>query len=496
MTTRLIRTCFRIFPLGLLLIFLSIPVPARSDSVPAYAASPATASGTGSFSPYQAHLDAIRKTALKVGIQVVALPSGRIVWEHRSGDVFTPASVVKVLTSFTALKQLGPYHHFTTSIKAAAGPKDGVISGPIWVKGEGDIFLSSEKAWILASQLRARGVRTIQGGVYVDDSFFEPGSQQICLDGKCGGSYNPMLSATAMDFNTVTFRVRPASKPGSPVDVTWHPPGDYILPANLAKTGARGTKTRLKLQSLGLTPEGREKFQVSGLLPVNTTRSYEYRFNVDDPASFFARSFKAMLLQAGIEVGGREARAGKAPPGAEEIASSESAPLGDLLYGLNRHSNNFMAEMLLRSMGAAVMGRPGTVDKGLAVIKKTLRELEIPDAEMVLDCGSGLSRECRVSPRALCQVLVSAYNDFAIAPEFMASLAVNAREGTLKRRMHRPGIVVRGKTGTLNGVVGFSGYVSGPGGRILAVTVLLNEVQDLRAAREAVDAFVEALPAL
>ena len=179
------------------------------------------------------------------------------------------------------------------------------------------------------------------------------------------------------------------------------------------------------------------------------------------------------------------------PVGAKKIATFESAPLGETLYGLNRYSNNFMAEMLLRSLGASVSGPPGTADKGLAAVAKMLLALGVPESEFRLDTGSGLSRICCVSPRAFCKVLEATSRDPSISSAFLASLAVNAQDGTLRRRLRSSVVEVHGKTGTLGDVVAFSGYLTAPGRDTVVTTVILNGVRDLGQAKAAVDAFLE-----
>jgi len=215
--------------------------------------------------------------------------------------------------------------------------------------------------------------------------------------------------------------------------------------------------------------------------------------NVEDPGAFVARSFRAVLQGSGIEILGSAARGGTIPPGAVRLTSSESRPLGQMIYGLNRYSNNFMAEMLLRSLGGAILGPPGTAAKGIAVIGRTLGEIGIPEHEVRLTSGSGLSRQCLASPQAFCRVLLKAYEDPSIGREFFDSLAVNGQEGTLRHRLLRTGVTIRGKTGTLNDVVSFSGYVADPKGGLCAVTILLNQVTNLLEAREALDAFLESV---
>jgi D-alanyl-D-alanine carboxypeptidase/D-alanyl-D-alanine-endopeptidase (penicillin-binding protein 4) len=162
-----------------------------------------------------------------------------------------------------------------------------------------------------------------------------------------------------------------------------------------------------------------------------------------------------------------------------------------LITGLNRYSNNFMAEMLLKSLGGFIAGAPGTSEKGIAIIRTSLREAGIPHEIATLDCGSGLSRFCRVSPATFCRLLSAAWNDKDIREEFISSLALNGGQGTLRRRMCKPGLTVRGKTGTLGDVIGFAGYVTGPSGKTCAAAVILNDVPDRAQARKAVDSLLE-----
>lgn len=425
---------------------------------------------------------------------MVVLPSGRSVWEYHAGVPMVPASLVKILTSYAALKNLGPFYHFATDVYALQRPRNGTVAGNIWIKSEGDFHLVGEDLWSLANELKQRGIRAVEGGVCIDNSFFEPNTEQICLDGKCGSPYNPIISGTAVDFNTINVVVLPGDKPGSAAEVKWFPPGDYIQLINQATTAGKSTRAHLKIVSRGMTPDGREKLQLTGRIPIRSSQGYRYHLNIDDPASFAGYSFREVFEAAGIKFGKKTVRASKVPAGAVELLKYESEPLGESLYGLNRYSNNFMAEMLLRSMGGTVFSPPGTAAKGIAVIQQTLKGIGVSSGEVKLDSGSGLSRDCRVSPRAFCRVLTSVYNDFSVAPEFLASMAMNAKEGTLRKRLRKSPVTVRGKTGTLRNVCAFSGYVSYPGKKVYAVTVLLNHVTNLWEAKKALYDFVEDIP--
>jgi len=162
-----------------------------------------------------------------------------------------------------------------------------------------------------------------------------------------------------VEFNTLTFKLQPGPQVGGPVRMETFPSGDYAVVENQATTAkGHAVESAIHLESQQVTADGRERFVITGQLPAEPEDGIEIHRNVADPAAFFARSFKAMLRQAGIEVRGTGIGAGKMPAEARKLAEYESLPLGDMLYGLNRYSNNFMAEMLLRDLGLPSSERP------------------------------------------------------------------------------------------------------------------------------------------
>jgi len=473
--------CLSLFVIFFILFLSAFPLILH----PAFAADPETPKPV-----FQDALERIQKAGGRTGIQLVLLPSGEVICDYQSKETFVPASLVKVLTSYGALKKLGPSFRFQTGVYALNKPVDGVISGDIWIKGSGDPLFVSESALQLALTIRERGINQIRGGVFVDESFFQPASERICLDGDCAGSYNPLVSAAAIDFNMVTLRLSIPPKAGKAITVDSLSAGNYAHVSGGASTGKKGGNS-LRIRSLGSSGNGHEEFQLSGQGSVKGARAREYRFMAADTAGLFANAVRAALDRSGIRVLGQSAREGTMPPEAVMVASRESAPLSELVATMNKHSNNFMAEMLLKGLGGYVEGSPGTSAKGISVIRSALNASGIAEETGMLNCGSGLSRFCRISPDTFCRLLAAAWQDPVIAEDFTASLAVNAEEGTLRKRMRKPGLTVRGKTGTLNDVIAFCGYVSGPSGKVYAVTVMLNDVKDRFKARQAIDSFLE-----
>jgi serine-type D-Ala-D-Ala carboxypeptidase/endopeptidase (penicillin-binding protein 4) len=439
---------------------------------------------------FQNALERIQKAGGRTGVQLVSLPSGQVICDYQSKESFVPASLVKLLTAYGVLKKLGPAFRFHTGVYAQSEPVEGIITGDIWIKGSGDPLFASERAQQLGQALKERGIRQIRGGVFVDGSFFQPATERICLDGDCTGSYNPVVSAAAIDFNMVTLRLSIPPKPGKAIAVDSLPAGNYAHVSGGASTGKKGGGS-IRIRSLGASGNGHEEFQISGQGSAKGARVREYRFMAADPAGLFANAVRAAFERSGIKVQGQAAKEGTAPAEAVMVASCESASLSELVAGMNKYSNNFMAEMLLKGLGGYVEGSPGTSAKGISVIRNTLNEAGITEETGMLNCGSGLSRFCRISPETFCRLLTAAWQDPVIGADFTSSLAVNAGEGTLRRRMHKPGLTVQGKTGTLNDVIAFAGYVSGPSGKVYAVAVMINDVRDRAKARQAIDSFLE-----
>ena len=143
---------------------------------------------------------------------------------------------------------------------------------------------------------------------------------------------------------------------------------------------------------------------------------------------------------------------------------------------MNKHSNNFMAEQILKSMGAIRYGRPGSTEKGIRVIKNYLSSIGVPQNSYIIENGSGLSSKTRLTSRQLVNVLVDVYNNASIRPEFTASIPIIGIDGTTKRWKISPAIrgYARAKTGTLAGVSALAGYVPMKNGRMAAFAIIAN----------------------
>jgi serine-type D-Ala-D-Ala carboxypeptidase/endopeptidase (penicillin-binding protein 4) len=164
------------------------------------------------------------------------------------------------------------------------------------------------------------------------------------------------------------------------------------------------------------------------------------------PPLLAARALRSILTGSGITVGG-PAGAGVTPSDATPLGAVESPPLSDLVKMANSESDNFVAEMLLKQIGA-ISKEVGTSASGAAGVRETLASLGVPLRGVRIVDGSGLSRLDRITPRALVAILRAGVLTRGVGPAFRRSLAVAGRSGTLHKRLYGLEGALRGKTGT------------------------------------------------
>lgn len=184
---------------------------------------------------------------------------------------------------------------------------------------------------------------------------------------------------------------------------------------------------------------------------------------------------KTTLMEKNINVIG-EVVLGTVPPDAHSVATHLSPPLADIIKLMNKPSDNWIAEMLFKTIGSEMKGKPGTWRKGREVVTEFLGEImDEPPTHRFVD-GSGLSRYNLLNTELLTKLLVYMSHNFELISEFMASLPIAGVDGTLKNRMQGMYAekVLRAKTGTLSGVSALAGYTITADGEVLAFGILIS----------------------
>ena len=414
---------------------------------------------------------------MRVGAKFYSLDRQQVIYSRNSDSLFTPASNMKMFTSAMALKKVGPDYRFHTRLYTLGKIRGTVLTGDLYIKGFGDPSLVTEQMWILVNELKNLPITKIEGNIIADNSYFEgQGRLKTWKSYKGPEAYLAPIGALSFNFNTVTVYVEPGKKVGERPRVVVDPDVDYLRVRNKAvTTGSK--RSRRKLIVNRLKRKNHDEILIKGRLPNNVARK-RFFLNVTDPQKYTASVFKRFLNQAGVQVTGKIKR-GLVPAGAKLVVDHESPPLGRILRGLNKFSNNFVAEQILKTLSAQFMGEPGTTENGVLLLQEYMQELGYsPDQYRMVD-GSGLSKTNLVTPDQVIALLEDAHSDLSIFPEFISALGVMGLDGSVMDRMHhkKEAQKIRVKTGTLNHVSALSGYFQSQDGERFAFSILLNDVK-------------------
>jgi D-alanyl-D-alanine carboxypeptidase/D-alanyl-D-alanine-endopeptidase (penicillin-binding protein 4) len=409
-----------------------------------------------------------------VGVSVVDVATGETLYEREARKLFAPASLAKLATSAAALSYLGATKRFTTKLLIDGAATGGIVRGHLYLKGEGDPTLTVADLDTLASMLKAQGVKTVTGDVAADASYFQaegPGAPGWPWD-DLDETYGAPTSALTLSGNVGTVTVAPTA-PGQTARVTARPMTGYLDLTNRATTAATGAPATVELTAQRLSP-WKETWTLTGQVPAGGA-PIELGRSVADPARLAAVAMKEALGRQGIAVHGA-VRLATAPAAARSVASHTSAPLAELVYAMNKESNNLIAETLLLHLGVRGQGGPGNRDKGLRTLRAFLERNGFDAGAYRLEDGAGLSAYDALMPCQLTALLRAMPAEAMAYPAYLISLPVGGVDGTLATRFSDPAVRgrLRAKTGTMSSVSGLAGYMVTDSGRMVAVAIMVN----------------------
>jgi D-alanyl-D-alanine carboxypeptidase len=329
---------------------------------------------------------------IKVSAGIWDLGSGKLLEGNQTTLALVPASTTKVITTYALLKSMKPNTVVETELWGTLAGD--TVAGDLVFKGAGDPFLTSERLWLMAQDLKGRGILRVLGRIRLDQSAFD--TQRYGT-----GWENTTASTT--------------------------PP---ILP-----------------------------------LSVNFNRDDKGQI-LHDPEPLAVDTITRIFRETGLQILGQPAKEGEMT----KLLAFPSPPLRTLVQDINKYSNNFMVEMLVKRFG------DGNWPKGINRIQAFYKDsLDLESSQIAITDGSGLSKENRLSTRTLATVLRTAWNDYEVGPEFVASLKIiggepwelSVKDPNLARR-------IRCKTGHLTGVTSVCGYLQTLDGKLRVFAIILN----------------------
>lgn len=409
----------------------------------------------------------VPKGDLSLMITIIDNQKSETIYELNSVEKKIPASISKLATAATVLDQFPPGHKFKTALgldpdKITA---DG-YAGDLYLKGGGDPSFVSENMWFLVNQFERNQIKKIKGSIVVDDLLFDSVRfDESRQENRVDRAYDAPVGAMSFNWNSINIFVRPDTS-GKKPKIFLDPDTGIFNVDNRAQQN-EGDKTDIFVERKG------SQIIVSGTIGKKSKEFVAYK-NIEDPADWSGRNLKLFLKQRDIIVEG-DVKVGVMPKSMKIVAEYESKPIEAILADMNKFSNNYVAEMLTKNL--SISGDDvGTLKKGMGKINDYLARIKLPKDQYHMVNPSGLTRENKMSAKAMTHLLETIHKDFKVFPEFLISLPISGVDGTLKKRMKGDPAErwVRAKTGFLTGVVSLAGYAGRADGRVFQFTFIFN----------------------
>ncbi len=423
----------------------------------------------------------ISQSSIGVEVREVGQPTSLISINARRG--MNPASTMKLLTTFAALDLLGPAYTWKTEAYIDGELKDGVLNGNLILKGYGDPKFTIEQFWLWLSELRARGLREIRGDLILDRSYFDlPAYDPGKFDSDPLRAYNVSPDALLLNFNTLRLRYMPD---GNSLKVVSEPPLEGVtLDNRLAPSGDRINCDYWDDQ-FSVQPSG-DSVVLAGDYPVGCGER-EQNLSVMPHTRYVEAVFRAVWQELGGTLLGKQ-RDGIVGGSAKLFSTHRSEPLSSIIRDINKFSNNVMARQLFLTLGEAGPAlddtapstagfnvHPLNIERSVFTMRTWLARNQLDFNELVLENGAGLSRQERISPAHMAELLQHAY-DHPLSAELEASLPILGVDGSTRKRLRESPAASHAhlKTGTLEGVKTIAGYVRSRSGREWIVAFFIN----------------------
>lgn len=417
---------------------------------------------------------------------IMEAQSGKVIKEYQSELAMIPASTLKIITTSAALGILGK--SFTYKTHVYLGQKTDSITGAqkcgLLIKGSGDpsfnssYFYHNDSLFFapIIKSIQQQGVRQIESPIVLDVSLMDDQIPDHWIWSDIGNYFG--AGANSLSYKDNKFSLFYDS--GSPHTLATLA---SIAPAYFARNMViQSTVTSAGTEDQALVFGDPDTYvrRVSGTIPANRSK-YEVEAQMPQPPLFFAHELRSELTKHGIVMSDAKPVLRNTSFMLEKekhrlIHTHVSPKLDKLAFYTNTKSNNHYAESLLKTIGAYQSGKQGSTEQGVLEVKHYWKARGVDVSGLHMVDGSGLSRANTVTTKLQATILSKLYRDSSLYAVFNASLPIAGKSGSMAQlgkgtfAEHN----LRAKTGYINRVRGYCGYVKTRSGKELAFSVLFN----------------------
>jgi len=390
-----------------------------------------------------------------------------------------PASVTKLFTAYVGIDYLGPDFTWTTKVFSSDAINDGVIDSLIF-QGGGDPYITIEHLRQMVTELRSLGIHTINNGLIVEQEFFQqPRMSTSVFDDDPLRPYNVMHTSFLVNSNKIDFTVTKKSTNTVQIEPVFLPAGVSFLNQLEMVTGSCGNFR----DDVNFTEIIQEKYPphtvivLTGMYPENCD-SFIHDISLTDPNHYFFGAFKRLWLESGGSFKGY-IRGGKTRLFDKPLVSFDSATLAEIATESVKESDNLISRHIFLSLNQSLLGK-----KNYKASRKIMKEvlskngINITDSAFI-ENGSGLSRNTKIRPETILDLL-QAMEQHPSSDILLNALPVSGIDGTLEDKYQSDLLKKRLKlkTGTLDGVTGLAGFITGLSGKEYRFVFIHNDIPD------------------
>jgi serine-type D-Ala-D-Ala carboxypeptidase/endopeptidase (penicillin-binding protein 4) len=414
------------------------------------------------------------------GFSMLEAETGKVVYEYNSDKTLVPASTLKTLTTGAALGILGKDYVYETRLAYTGSlvKETGDLNGDLIIIGSGDPSLESQyfrsgtdsNAFFreVLSALKKSGIKKLNGNIFADNSCFENELPGNWIWSDIGNYFG--VGANGLSCFDNKFSIYLTSQEEGKVTKVSRPlPGELGLVLE-NKVIAGGSSDNAFVYG----SPGEKKRLLTGTIPPNKL-DYEIEAAMPDPAFFLIRKFYEFLRKEGIEISGLP-MVGLIKADTKTLCTHYSPPLKKLVYHCNLKSNNHYAESFLKTLAHVKFG-VGNSSQGILIVEDYWKKKGVDIKGLFMSDGSGLSRANGITPKIQAEILHKIFVDSSMFPSFYESLPVAGVSGSLSGIGKGSAIEnnLRSKSGYIERVRGYCGYVKGKSNKVYCFSLLLNQ---------------------
>lgn len=413
---------------------------------------------------------------------IVRDTTGKILEGYNFSKLIRPASNLKLLTSAAILDQLGPDYTYTTKVYGLGYQAGDTWQGDIIIRGVGDPSISGEfyredRFHVFDkffSALYSRGIREINGNLVGNDVFFDKKPYPEGWSWQdLSFYYGVEISALSFNNNAVDLTVYADGDIGDTPRIEWFPfDTDYVEFVNEQVI----TPPDSEYDEFYRRMLGSNTIILRSKLPKGYVEKES--LSINNAPLFFLDTFKKYLEDGNISLNGRIIVDSQPQQWNDDqyqvLAEHTSVPLRKLIRQINKGSDNFYSEMLLKTMAAEHFDAAGSTELGISLVKDFAASMQVDTTELEMEDASGMASSTLITVEDLSRMLIE-MRDHPQFEVYKNSLSVSGVDGSLENRFGKSlrGKIF-GKTGYVSGVRSLSGYMKTSTGQTLVFSVVTN----------------------